>query len=360
MTVATACRGPVESAIVVQGLHKLYQTYPAPSGESGGVFLWARQLRRALRLTAAPPRTVKALDGVNLVVHQGEILGLMGPNGAGKTTLVKIVCGLLEPTSGSVCVLGRDVVRHRSAARRAVSYVSTTGWMGLEWPLTVEENLRLYAALFGLRGRTANRAVAEALASVGLEADAKKHVYQLSSGMRQRTVLARGLLVCTPLLLLDEPTVGLDPVTARDLRQVVKHELNGRRGQTVLITSHDALELERLCDRVGVLLAGKLIALGTPAELKRIVSDRTVVQLQVTGLEPQTESRLRSTPGVLQLATTLHAAGAGRVRLHLAAGLALEHVLAVLRGGGTAVKRVATAAPTLEDAYLAYTGSELA
>jgi ABC-2 type transport system ATP-binding protein len=177
--------------------------------------------------------------------------------------------------------------------------------------------------------------------------------------MRQRTVLARGLLVRTPLLLLDEPTVGLDPVTARDLRQVVQHELNGQRGQTVLITSHYAPELERLCDRVGILLGGKLIALGTPAELTRIVADRTVVQLRVTGFEPEAETRLRNTPGVLQLSTTLHAAGAGRVRLHLAAGLALERVLTSLRESGTAVHWVATASPTLEDAYLAYTGLEL-
>ena len=158
--------------------------------------------------------------------------------------------------------------------------------MGLEWALTVEENLRLYATLFGLRGSSARAIVADALTSVGLQEHATKHVYQLSSGMRQRAVLARGLLVPTPLLFLDEPTVGLDPVTARDIRQVVRQELNGRRGQTVVITSHVAAELEHLCDRVGVLLGGQLIALGTVAELCRLVADRTVVELRVSGLEP--------------------------------------------------------------------------
>jgi ABC-2 type transport system ATP-binding protein len=184
-------------------LRKTYQSYPASAGESSGVFLWARLLRQALRLTAAPPRAVVALDGLDLDVRRHEILGLMGPNGAGKTTLVKFLCGLLEPTDGTVSVLGYDVVRDRALVKRAVSYVSTTGWMGLEWPLTVEENLRLYAALFGLGGRATRAAVAEAISSVGLEPHAKKHVYQLSSGMRQRTVLARGLPVPTPLLLLD-------------------------------------------------------------------------------------------------------------------------------------------------------------
>jgi ABC-type multidrug transport system ATPase subunit len=105
---------PLDSAFVVRGLCKIYQSYPAPSAESSGVFLWARQIRQAVRLTSVPARTVVALDGVDLDVRQGEMLGLMGPNGAGKTTVVKIVCGLLEPTAGSVCVFGCDVVLHRA------------------------------------------------------------------------------------------------------------------------------------------------------------------------------------------------------------------------------------------------------
>ena len=137
--------------------------------------------------------------------------------------------------------------------------------MGLEWALTVEEYLGLYAHLFGLRGAAARERVREALAAVGLAAQATSHVYQLSSGMRQRAVVARGLLVHTPLLFLDEPTVGLDPVTARDLRALVSDKLNGRLGQTIVITSHCAPELEALCDRVGVLAHGRLLGSGAPS-----------------------------------------------------------------------------------------------
>src|SRR4051794_13585918 len=125
-------------AIVVRGLRKVYQGYPDDSGPGSGLFLWLRQLRRALRLTTASPRTVVALDGIDLTVRQGEILGLMGPNGAGKTTLIKILCGLLELTEGCATVAGHDVQRERDRVKQAVSYVSTIGWMGLEWPLTVE------------------------------------------------------------------------------------------------------------------------------------------------------------------------------------------------------------------------------
>jgi len=358
---ATRRLAEASPAVIVRGLRKVYQSYPTASDESGGVFLWARQLGRALRATSVPPRTVVALDGVDLEVRQGEILGLMGPNGAGKTTLIKILCGLLDPSEGTAQVAGYDVVRERPQVKAAVSYVSTTGWMGLEWALTVEENLRLYAGLFGLSGAAARQRVAEALVAVGLAAHASKHVYQLSSGMRQRAVLARGLLVRTPLLFLDEPTVGLDPVTARDLRRLVKEDLNGRHGQTIVITSHFAPELEQLCDRVGIVLGGRLLALGTVAELCAVVADRTVVDLRVSGLVPETITALKEEQGVLQVTSTLHDAGAGtgRLRVHLAVDRPISGILDLVRERGTVVRWVGTAHAGLEDAFLARTGADL-
>jgi ABC-2 type transport system ATP-binding protein len=351
-----------EAAVDVSGLSKVYHGYPAASAESSGLLLWATQLRRAVRWTAEAQRTVVALDQVDLAVRQGEILGLMGPNGAGKTTLIKIVCGLLEPSAGSVRVAGFDVATQRDEAKRSVSYVSTTGWMGLEWALTVEENLRLYARLFGLQGALARQRVDDALAAVGLTEQARRHVYQLSSGMRQRAVIARGLLVRTPLLFLDEPTVGLDPVTARALRRLVKDDLNGLHGQTIVITSHFAGELELLCDRVGILFDGRLIALGTIEELCRVVADRTVVELRVSGLLPEVETALHAQPGVIQVSTTLHDAGAGtgRLRVHLAHDLPVSMVLRTLSDHAVTVRWVGTIAPGLEDAFLALTGASLA
>lgn len=357
---AVAAKLPASTAAVeVAGLSKHYDSYPSAPGESSGLILWAAQLRRMLRWTAEVPRRVVALDHIDLAVRQGEILGMMGPNGAGKTTLIKILCGLLEPSSGTGQVAGFDIMRQRDEVKRSVSYVSTTGWMGLEWALTVEENLLLYARLFGLPGSVARQRVHEALAAVNLAEHAGKHVYQLSSGMRQRTVIARGLLVRTPLLFLDEPTVGLDPVTARSLRQLVKHDLNGQQGQTIVITSHFANELELLCDRVGILFGGRLIALGTIDELCQVVSNRTVIDLRASELGPETIDALRAQPGVRQVSMTLHDAGAGRLRVHLASDQPVSSVLSFLGERGVVVRWVGTTAPGLEDAFLALTGASL-
>jgi ABC-2 type transport system ATP-binding protein len=284
----------------------------------------------------------------------------MGPNGAGKTTLIKILCGLVTPTAGTARVNGFDVVTAQEAVKRSISYVSTTGWMGLEWALTVSENLQLYARLFGLHGAMATERVDEALAAVGLAEHARKHVYQLSSGMRQRAVIARGLLVRTPLLFLDEPTVGLDPVTARDLRRLIKEDLNGRYGQTVIITSHFAPELDALCDRVGILAAGRLLTIAPPDTLIDHLRDRVVVDLQVSDLSEERLAPLRATSGIFNLSATWQDAdGTARLRLHIAAELPVDAVLDALMQSGVRVRALTTSAPNLEDVYLALTGGAL-
>ncbi len=346
--------------IVVEGLKKIYEGYPSPGNEAGGIFLWFGQARRALRLTSEPPRRVVALDGIDLSVGKGEIVGLMGPNGAGKTTLIKILCGLVTPTAGTARVNGCDVVTQQEAVKRSISYVSTTGWMGLEWALTVAENLLLYARLFGLQGAIATQRVTDALAEVGLAEHASKHVYQLSSGMRQRAVIARGLLVRTPLLFLDEPTVGLDPVTARDLRRLIKEDLNGRYGQTVIITSHFAPELEALCDRVGILAEGKLLTIAPTETLLGHLHDRVVVDLQVSDLIEERLGPLRATSGIYNLSATWQDAdGTAHLRIHIAADLPVDAVLGVLMQTGVRVRALTTSAPSLEDVYLAMTGGAL-
>lgn len=350
--------------MIVQGLTKRYSAAAAARGggawtETQGPGLWLRNLRR--KLANAPVREVLALEGIDLQIDRGEIFGLLGQNGAGKTTLVKILAGLIAPTAGDALIDGISVRENPHLAKRSVSYVSTTGWMGLEWPLSVRENLLLYAHLFGLKNRMAAARADQALADVGLAEQAQRGVHQLSHGMRQRLVLARGLLVRTPLVYLDEPTVGLDPATASDIRRLIKSTINEQRGQTVLLTGHYLPEMDELCDRLAVLHQGKILAIGTPAELKATVADRQVVTLRVGRWHDELRDELAALPGVLAVSLVAHdlAAETATVRVHVRGETPdLQDLLDLVRRRSARVVFASADPPTLEDAFLALTGGE--
>ena len=312
-----------------------------------GPALWARNAVGALRLTANPAPTVQALCDVSLQIAPGEIFGLVGRNGSGKTTLIKILAGLIRPTAGHGQVTGISLA-HPQEIRKRVSYVSTSGWMGLEWPLTAEENIRFFAALCGMPDRLARQRTAEALRDVDLWENRNKYPSQLSNGMRQRTILARALLFRTPLLLLDEPTIGLDPVTVQTVLQLIRGPLRDR-GQTILLTDHQAAEMEAVADRLAVLEGGTIAMLGTPAELLARLSDLTVIELHTEemALPPDppparvTEVQHAEPPGALGLRTWRVYARKGRE--------ALQEVMTwVIQPTGRVVF-LAEAAPTLRD-----------
>jgi ABC-2 type transport system ATP-binding protein len=248
-----------------------------------GPALWLRNLVGLARLTSSTTPPVQALCDVSFGIHQGEIFGLVGPNGSGKTTLIKIVAGLLQPTSGNGSVAGTPLSQTREI-RRKVSYVSTTGWMGLEWPLTAEENLRFFATLCGMPTPLARSRTEEALHAVDLWEDRQKYPSQLSNGMRQRVILARALLFHTPLILLDEPTVGLDPVHAQVLLDLLRGLLR-ERGQTIVLTDHQAAEMEVVADRIAVLQEGELVMLGTPSELRASLKEVTVIEVHTEEMD---------------------------------------------------------------------------
>ena len=283
----------------VRGVRKVYEgVEPSLRGtklEVQGPVLWARNLARAARLTSNPAPPVEALTGVRLQVRRGEVFGLIGHNGSGKTTLVKILGGLLSPTAGEGQVAGAALT-HGAAIRARVSYVSTTGWMGLEWPLTAEENVRLFGVLCGLDARAARQRAQEALRAVDLWGDHGKYPSQLSNGMRQRVILARALLLRTPLVLLDEPTVGLDPRTARVMLGLIRDRLVAN-GQTVILTDHVSAEMEMVADRVAVLDQGRMVLCDTPAALAASLADLTVLDVHTEetpppGAAPPPEVRL--------------------------------------------------------------------
>jgi ABC-type multidrug transport system ATPase subunit len=251
--------------------------------EAKGIALWLRNASRSLQLTTNQAPPVKALQDVSLHIAPGEIFGLVGRNGSGKTTLIKILAGLIRPTAGSGQVTGISLDLPQEIRKR-VSYVSTTGWMGLEWPLTAEENIRCFATLCGMPGRLARERTAEALRDVEMWENRQKYPSQLSNGMRQRTILARALLFRTPLLLLDEPTVGLDPITVQTVLELMRRRLR-ERGQTILLADHQSTEMEAVADRIAVLEAGEVVMQGTPSNLLGRLSDLTVIEIHTEEMD---------------------------------------------------------------------------
>ncbi|HEX8692557.1 MAG TPA: ABC transporter ATP-binding protein [Longimicrobium sp.] len=228
-------------------------------------------VRRGWRETLLHPRSGRlapALQGVTCDVAAGELFGLLGPNGAGKTTLFRILSTLVLPDAGTARVGGADVAREPARVRRLLAPVLTDE-RSLNWRLSARENLRLFAALYGLSGAAARARVDEVLQVVELGDASERPVGGFSSGMKQRLLLARALLARPRVLLLDEPTRSLDPISARRFRAFLRDEVVGRRGCTVILATHAADEAMELCDRVAVLDRGRLLAVGPAEELSR-------------------------------------------------------------------------------------------
>ncbi|MFJ8313964.1 MULTISPECIES: ABC transporter ATP-binding protein [unclassified Streptomyces] len=250
-----------------------------------GAALEVRNVTRTFRTRRGGP--LRALDGVDLAVRPGELVGLLGLNGAGKTTLLKIIATLLTPTTGSVHVCGHDAVRDPRAAQRRLAVV-LGGDRGLYLRLSAHDNLEFFALLTGVRGRELARRSAAALAAVGLTKAADRPVETYSKGMRQRLHLAIGMVTRPDLLLLDEPTVGLDPAEAQNIRTAVAHMRD--EGTAILLTSHDLNDIDQLAERVVVLHHGRVLHdLPLPRLLER-AETAAVVTLHGRGRPPAAPS----------------------------------------------------------------------
>jgi ABC-2 type transport system ATP-binding protein len=276
-----------------------------------------RSLAAALRRPFAAG-VVPALRDVSLTVGQGELFGVLGPNGAGKSTLFKMLATLVLPDAGRAEVMGLDVAADADEVRRVLATV----WAderSLYWRLSARENLRLFGALHGLRRADARRQAEQALVVVGLGETGDRLAGQFSTGMRQRLLIARALLTTPRVLLLDEPTRSLDPVTARDLRTFVRDELVARRGCTVLLATHNADEAFELCDRVGVLHQGRLLATAPAARLAATLGDDQWA-FHTTDPGHRLWQALAGAPDAVQVAPTVDGGGWHTVRLPLAGG----------------------------------------
>ena len=323
----------------------------------------ARRLHRVFRKRGRWLRAsgqVVGVDDISFEVPTGTIFGLLGPNGAGKTTTIKMLSTLLIPTRGTATVGGYDVVRDERQVRRRLGVV-LGGDRGLYAQLSARDNLVYFGQLYGMTAPSIARRVGEMLDLVALADRADERVEGFSRGMKQRLHLAKALLHDPPILILDEPTIGLDPAAAVDLRRAIA-ALVPRR--TVLLTTHDMHEADQLCREIAIVDHGRLVARGTPGELKaRVAAARRVVvttDAAANGRVAEVEARLTRLAGVRGVAHEADEAG-GTVWTLLCAETAttLDQALALLRGAACPVRGVAVVEPTLEDAFLSITGRRL-
>lgn len=246
-------------------VHDLYKKF----GKSGHL-PWTHHTAKEPNKNGRPSIVV-AVDHVSFEVREGEIFGILGPNGSGKSTLIRLIATLLLPDSGELRVFGLDVVSQAKQVQRLLNRVSVEASFFKK--LSPMENLLYGARLYGLQGSEIRKQVIEILTRLGLEQRViSKPMEEMSRGMQQKVAIARALLSKPRLLLLDEPTTGLDPRSKREVQAVVR-ELNQQQGTTILLTTHDMLEADTLCERIAIIDGGKIAALDTPTSLKQLINN---------------------------------------------------------------------------------------
>lgn len=302
--------------------------------------------------------TTHALKGVSLAVEEGEILGLLGPNGAGKTTLVKIMSTIVLPDEGYAKIMGHDVVRQATEARRSFGATIGGGERSVYWKLTGLENLMFFGRLYGLSKAKANERALELLSLMELTEKKDIRVEDWSTGMRMKLNVARALVADPPVLLLDEPTLGLDPKFARDLRDFIKRKLQKEDQKSILLTTHYMAEADELCDRIALINRGEIVRVAPPVTLKQEVAEEEVILVKVKGNVAPT---VFAESGVENIMIT---AANGTTSLRIPTPTkesadTLYSVLGVLRAEKLIPLNVEVQQPTLEDAFIRLTGARL-
>ena len=296
-------------------------------------------------------KEVVAVDDISFDVRQGELFGLLGPNGAGKTTTVKMLTTLLIPSAGSAQVAGFDVVKQANEVRKRIGFIFG-GERGLYWRLSGEDNLRYFASLYGVEPEVSKKRIPYLLELVGLKGRGNERVGGYSRGMKQRLHVARTLLHDPDILFLDEPTIGLDPVGAREFRTVIL-DLQSQK-KTILLTTHYMFEADALSDRIAIINRGRVVALDTPGGLKKHVSDLSVVEVETFGTPAAIIETLRALPFVDALSIEDHEQKQMLLIQTQRGAEAVPDVMAVMEG--QRMGRVIVREPTLEDAYVRLVG----
>lgn len=292
-----------------------------------------------------------AVDDISFDVRKREIFGFLGPNGAGKSTTIRILCTLSRPTSGSVEVAGHDVVKEDSEVRRHIGLVSEK--MIMYTDLTARENLKLFGELYDLPKDVLNQRIDELLAFVRMEKWGNTRIGTFSTGMKQRINVIRAMLNRPDILFLDEPTLGLDPQSTVEIRELVRR-INTENGTTIILTTHEMGEADMLCNRIGIIDHGKIVALDTAPNLKQLVTgaDSRTFELQISNLAPEMLAPLQSLPCVSSLVQE----DPTRIKVGAAGDDGFDSLVDVLRKNGARIVNVTSLEPTLEDVFIHITG----
>ena len=321
------------NAIEVQNLHRVFKA----------------NVGRIRRQT----KEVVAVDNISFAVKPGELFGLLGPNGAGKTTTVKILTTLLLPTSGNIRILGFDAVKQADRLRPRIGFIFG-GERGLYWRLSGIDNLRYFASLYLMEPDVTKKRIPYLLEMVGLAGRGAEKVEGYSRGMKQRLHIARTLLNDPEILFLDEPTIGLDPVGARELREVIRNLQSEEK--TILLTTHYMFEADALCQRLAVIKDGRIIAEDSPEALKQNVQDLSVIEVELFGVSAEILDQLRAQPYVDTVSVENRQQKQALLIQSPQGAEVVSDILHIL--SGVRVGKVAVREPTLEDAYVRLVGGE--
>nr|WP_235788405.1 ABC transporter ATP-binding protein [Salipaludibacillus sp. CUR1] len=307
--------------------------------------LETEELRKVYKGTAA-------VDSVNLFLEKGESVGLLGPNGAGKSTTISMIASLIAPSAGDVRLNGKSVLKHPNEIRKVLGIVPQE--IALYPELTAFENLKFFGRIYGLKGEALSRRVQEVLKLLGLEDRQKDLVKTYSGGMKRRINIGAALLHQPEILIMDEPTVGIDPQSRSYILDTVR-KLNEEKGMTVLYTSHYMEEVERLCDRVYIMDHGKVIASGTKDELKSILSGEEAILVEMDRDYPGLVKELEADEAILQ---TIEIDKGLKLIVPKGSRL-LGKIFQAAERHGAQISNITVQVPTLEDVFLHLTGRKL-
>jgi len=299
-------------------------------------------------------RDFVAVDHLSFEVKTGEIFGFLGPNGAGKTTTIRMLCTLSSPTEGLATVAGFDIAHQGDKVREHIGLVSEK--MIMYDRLTAYENLRLFGELYNIPRNALRERIDELLEVVKMEKWADQQIGTFSTGMKQRINVIRALLNEPEILFLDEPTLGLDPQSTNEIRDFTRR-INEDAGTTIILTTHAMAEADVLCDRISIVDYGKIVALDTPSNLKKIINgaDTDIIELDVPNITPTLVSDIQS----LACTQTVTVEDETHIRVHASGDEACDNVIDAVRSGAGQIRSIHNVEPTLEDVFLHLTGHEV-